>query len=404
MILEGNLKLVEERLRQAECVLDVGGWYAPLNIATHVIDIQPYDTRRVHGAHFPERPERFTEDTWVVQDICKGSWPFPGKFFDFCFCSHLLEDVEDPVAVCREMIRVGKAGYIETPSRVHEIFTKERGVWLKMLLGGKPNVGDQHHHWMVEIEGGEIRFIPKTPLVWDRPHFISRGELGRKLMAEESGVCLWWEDTFSFRQMPEVTAEGLGRYKRDALRSLRDKKRRHGAGARPVRETRRRALFLALTDKLPGLFAVPLGTRLPTIVVRDADMPGIELDVLGRAGDGRCFRIVSLTADGAMPRGGNTSGNRIHVDAGRYRNDPGYRLRTNLMLRNLRADLAVCLVERPDPLVDYAVLAAISADARYAVTPRIPRDRRDDGAYYLSRFNGTQPRDRLVDRLVGRAP
>jgi hypothetical protein len=30
-------------------------------------------------------------------------------------CSHTLEDIRDPLWVCSEMIRIGKAGYIELP-------------------------------------------------------------------------------------------------------------------------------------------------------------------------------------------------------------------------------------------------------------------------------------------------
>jgi hypothetical protein len=31
-------------------VLDAGGWYRPFNLATHVIDLNPYDSRRVDDA------------------------------------------------------------------------------------------------------------------------------------------------------------------------------------------------------------------------------------------------------------------------------------------------------------------------------------------------------------------
>ena len=126
MILRSNLPKLREVGGRSACVLDAGGWYRPFNLATHVIDLNPYESRRVDDALDPEDDERFTADTWIVQDVCNSPWPFPDKTFDFVVCSHLLEDVRDPITVCRELCRVGKAGYIETPSRIREIFSKEK--------------------------------------------------------------------------------------------------------------------------------------------------------------------------------------------------------------------------------------------------------------------------------------
>ena len=40
-------------------MLDVGGWHNPFNLATHVLDIMPYQSRRTHEALDPEDGERF---------------------------------------------------------------------------------------------------------------------------------------------------------------------------------------------------------------------------------------------------------------------------------------------------------------------------------------------------------
>ena len=147
MILKSRLPEIIEKGKHAERVLDLGGWYQPLNVATHVMDVQPYQSRRRHECLDPENEERFTSKTWVVQDVCDSPWPFPDKYFDFSFCSHLLEDVRDPLAICRELIRVAKGGYIETPSRQREIFSKARFFTLKAALGRMPEVGFYHHRW-----------------------------------------------------------------------------------------------------------------------------------------------------------------------------------------------------------------------------------------------------------------
>jgi ubiquinone/menaquinone biosynthesis C-methylase UbiE len=50
----------------------------------------------------------------VVADIAR--LPFADKSFDYVYCSHVLEHADDPLAVCRELVRIGKRGYIETPT------------------------------------------------------------------------------------------------------------------------------------------------------------------------------------------------------------------------------------------------------------------------------------------------
>ena len=84
-ILRSNLPRLRKSAANAR-VLDIGGWYQPFNLATHVIDLCPYVTRRCHEAVDPEDVERFTADTWVVADVCAPPWPYTDKFFDFVVC------------------------------------------------------------------------------------------------------------------------------------------------------------------------------------------------------------------------------------------------------------------------------------------------------------------------------
>jgi SAM-dependent methyltransferase len=51
---------------------------------------------------------------FVVADVCR--LPFRRKAFDFVYCAHVLEHVEDPLQACREITRVGRRGYMETPT------------------------------------------------------------------------------------------------------------------------------------------------------------------------------------------------------------------------------------------------------------------------------------------------
>ena len=217
MILRKNLAEVVERSLNSARVLDVGGWYLPLNAATHVLDIHPYATR---GAALDSmNAERFSAATWHVQDACVAPWPFPEKFFDFSFCSHLLEDVRDPLAVVRELSRVAKSGYVETPSREREIFAKDRWAALSARVGRPPEVGFYHHRWFVEAEGTHLRFSAKTTeLMRDRRYYLTRTDLGRKMREEESGLGFFWDGAISAEEVIIIDADEA----RAALRRFRD--------------------------------------------------------------------------------------------------------------------------------------------------------------------------------------
>ena len=137
-------------------VLDVGGSNAPFPPATHILDFLPYEERnREQGKLLHDvLPVKFTKDTWCQRDVCDHKpWPYPDQFFDYCVCSHLLEDVRDPIWVCSEINRVARAGYLETPSRV-----------LEQTLGieNPRHAGFYHHRWLVTmLPQGVIQFRHK---------------------------------------------------------------------------------------------------------------------------------------------------------------------------------------------------------------------------------------------------
>jgi hypothetical protein len=183
-------------------VLDVGGWGKPFRRANVVIDRMPYTSRGLYGFD-GEEPERFDETTWVIWDICgRRPWPFHDNEFDFVVCSQTLEDVRDPVWVCSEIARVGKAGYIETPSRLEEQSYGVQGPW----------VGWGHHHWLVDVLTGHIDFVFKHHIIHGRPsaHF-PRGFVSL-LDDDERTAKLWWQDSFTSDERIFVEPEALDSY------------------------------------------------------------------------------------------------------------------------------------------------------------------------------------------------
>ena len=186
-------------------VLDVGGWGRPLPRADWVIDMKEHATRGLYGRE-PGGEERFGPDTWVQRDICAPEpWPFDDNQFDFVVCSHTLEDVRDPVSVCAEMARVGKAGYIETPSRLEEQSYGFQGPW----------VGWGHHHWLVEVEGDRIEFVFKHHVMHGRDSDHFPAGFQETLAPEERVTTLWWTGSFDFGERFFTDAGELDPYLAD---------------------------------------------------------------------------------------------------------------------------------------------------------------------------------------------
>jgi hypothetical protein len=95
---------------------------------------------------------------FVQCDAARELLPFADKEFDFVYCRHLLEDTWNPFAICAEMSRVAKSGYIETPSPLAELC---RGVDDTKL----PYRGYHHHRWIVWDNRGQLTFVTKYPVV-----------------------------------------------------------------------------------------------------------------------------------------------------------------------------------------------------------------------------------------------
>lgn len=124
-------------------ILDVGCGTTPFEKATHLIDFNDYSHK----------------DKIVFKiDLDFEKIPYGDKFFNYIFCRHLLEDIQNPINAFSEMVRVSKLGYIETPSPLVELC---KGV------SGSDCVGFIHHRYIVwsDLETNTLNFLPKYPAV-----------------------------------------------------------------------------------------------------------------------------------------------------------------------------------------------------------------------------------------------
>lgn len=204
-MLEKNVPRVLQRLSASDVVLDIGGWACPFNRANYVLDAEPFETRGYYAsigrpASQGGEAECFSEATWIRRDICdKAPFPFADKAIDYVICSHVLEDIRDPIFVCSEMLRVAKRGYIEVPSRISETCRGSESL---------RSVGLTHHRWLIDLDEQRrhLSFLMKHHMIHSSRRFSFPPSFRRQLTAEDEVHCLFWDDEFSFG---EVTIHGL---------------------------------------------------------------------------------------------------------------------------------------------------------------------------------------------------
>ena len=187
---------IEADLPESAVVVDVGGGASPFARADYVLDGLPFDERCALDAGGAGRELRVTRDRWVQLDLCRREpWPFEDKFFDYAVCSHLLEDVRDPVWVCSELVRVAKAGYVETPSRIVE---QSLGVEHPLYAGY------YHHRWLVSASGNKLEFRPKVHLLHGlRGAIVADLGSSKTINADLADLQFEWTAAFEFEEMLE---------------------------------------------------------------------------------------------------------------------------------------------------------------------------------------------------------
>jgi len=115
-------------IKRSYRVLDVGGGHAPHPRANVVVD--KYDDDNTHRCG--DLVVRKNQ-TFIKAD--GESLPFKDKEFDYVICKHVLEHVDDPVKFLKELSRVGKMGYLETPALIGEfLHPKESHKWILLEI------------------------------------------------------------------------------------------------------------------------------------------------------------------------------------------------------------------------------------------------------------------------------
>jgi hypothetical protein len=133
------------------------------NDKTKVLELGPGLTPFSKATHFcgwDQGTQKIDSNQHTVCDFSIQKLPYADKEFDFIYCRHVLEDLYNPFLLVEEMSRVGKAGYIETPSPAAEL--------CKNIDCGDSYVpwrGYHHHNSFVWEHEGTLCFVKKFPII-----------------------------------------------------------------------------------------------------------------------------------------------------------------------------------------------------------------------------------------------
>ena len=173
-------------------VLDIGSGHLPFPFATHLgeyaIEDDSYGCAGI--------PFKYVEGKPVIQCNVE-KMPFSDKEFDFVYCSHVLEHVDSPELACKELMRVGKKGYIETPTRACDLLF---------------NAKISNHKWSVELINGVLVFRKYTPIEVEGLQSLLLLDMNCNpktereqafsalfsLKADRMNTMLCWDDSFHF--------------------------------------------------------------------------------------------------------------------------------------------------------------------------------------------------------------
>jgi hypothetical protein len=180
-ITNGNRQEVADYICMAKSkgqfrVVDVGGvmfgWSMPFIDA--IIDFNDPMSIPSHITHFKCDITNPSDWDAVLQYVGKV-----GKF-DFCICTHTLEDVMNPVFVSEQIAKIALGGYIAVPSKYREL-AKFEGDYRGYI----------HHRWIFTVKNNVFIGFPKIGYVENCKAFDSVADLSDN----KADLSFYWKNS-----------------------------------------------------------------------------------------------------------------------------------------------------------------------------------------------------------------
>ena len=175
-------------------VLDVGSGHNPHPRANVVVDKYVDDNyHRAGNLKVLNKQEFISADG--------ENLPFKDKEFDYVICNHVLEHVDNPKQFLAELSRVGKRGYIETPSLLGEhLIPKPSHKWLLLDINDK----------LVIVDKAKVKFSTSHDFGLLFLDYFQQHSLGYKILQRTHQqlftVNYEWKDSIDYILEPEDEA------------------------------------------------------------------------------------------------------------------------------------------------------------------------------------------------------
>ena len=172
-------------------VIDVGGsmnsWAS--SVTDVIMDMNPPNPHahvRVFQSSSFNDPEGWVAAVTHVQHT--------GRRFDFCICTHTLEDLANPRFVTRMLERICKSGFIATPSKYVELSKAIFGRWTRELPRYR---GYPHHRWVFTIRDGKWLGFPKQGFLEVDSFYDTLTDHSRQMLYPE--LSFIWKDAIDLQ-------------------------------------------------------------------------------------------------------------------------------------------------------------------------------------------------------------
>jgi hypothetical protein len=189
--------ILDRKKERKFTVIDVGGsdasWSTPYIDA--LVDINPVENSKLQ-CFYGDINE---DDVW--QKV--REWVSKNGKFDFCICTHTLEDIRNPLFVTKQISLIAKEGYVSFPSKHKELSRFEYG----------PHAyrGYIHHRWIFTIKNNILKGYPKLNLIEFLPELDRIADLNK----DKSDQSFYWKDNI---ELFLVNSDYLGPSPRDVIK------------------------------------------------------------------------------------------------------------------------------------------------------------------------------------------
>ena len=107
-----------------------------------------------------------------------------GKY-DYCICTHTLEDIAYPAYVLEKINQISKEGILSFPSKYREFKRFELDMSIR---------GYSHHRWIITLKNQKLKFFPKVTIV-ENKIFDKIGAISHPAIEE---LFVVWKDKVEF--------------------------------------------------------------------------------------------------------------------------------------------------------------------------------------------------------------